>query len=96
MGEGHSTVTLLCVLLSTEHGGSGQLHTMTDTRYFYIYENQRWNPLSGKTWLTQRMLGYDDGGLRFVHLRRGRINERPDQVISGNVCSAKFGLFREN
>ncbi|KAF0287052.1 Tectonin beta-propeller repeat-containing protein 1 [Amphibalanus amphitrite] len=31
----------------TEHGGSGQLHTMTDTRYFYIYENQRWNPLSG-------------------------------------------------
>ncbi|XP_037079904.1 tectonin beta-propeller repeat-containing protein-like [Pollicipes pollicipes] len=31
----------------TEHGGSGLLNTMTDTRYFYIYENQRWNPISG-------------------------------------------------
>ena len=25
------------------------IHTMEDTRYFYVYENQRWNPLTGFT-----------------------------------------------
>uniref|UniRef100_T1GIE5 Galectin domain-containing protein n=1 Tax=Megaselia scalaris TaxID=36166 RepID=T1GIE5_MEGSC len=26
---------------------SGKIHSMTDTHNFYVYENQRWNPLSG-------------------------------------------------
>ena len=35
-------------------GGGGQpggqdTHTLTDQKYFYIYENQRWNPLTGFT-----------------------------------------------
>ena len=25
------------------------IHPMEDTRYFYVYENQRWNPLTGFT-----------------------------------------------
>ena len=25
------------------------IHPMEDARYFYVYENQRWNPLTGFT-----------------------------------------------
>ena len=30
-----------------KHAASHLVNTMTDTKYYYIYENQRWNPLSG-------------------------------------------------
>ena len=55
----------------TEHGGSGQLHTMTDTRYFYIYENQRWNPLSGQWKAAQ------------VNEGPGEVSGGPDRVSGG-------------
>lgn len=30
-------------------GGNEGIHTMTDTQTYCVYENQRWNPLSGYT-----------------------------------------------
>ena len=35
---------------------------MTDTRYFYIYENQRWTPLSGQ-WPTMLSSAADQVGV---------------------------------
>lgn len=30
-------------------GGNDGIHAMTDTQTYCVYENQRWNPLSGYT-----------------------------------------------
>lgn len=30
------------------HNSGGEINPMTDTQNYYIYENQRWNPLTGK------------------------------------------------
>ncbi|XP_039292319.1 tectonin beta-propeller repeat-containing protein [Nilaparvata lugens] len=35
--------------LSGHEQSVDNIHAMTDSRYFYVYENQRWNPLSGFT-----------------------------------------------
>ena len=41
---------LLVIMLSFQ-GDSYKvgIHPMEDARYFYVYENQRWNPLTGFT-----------------------------------------------
>lgn len=37
------------IFLKGLEGGSGKINTMTDTHTYYVYENQRWNPISGFT-----------------------------------------------
>ena len=41
-----SLLILICHFIS---GGELDQHTLTDVRNVYIYENQRWNPVTGYT-----------------------------------------------
>ncbi|XP_014095584.2 tectonin beta-propeller repeat-containing protein [Bactrocera oleae] len=46
-------------------GGTGKINTMVDTHTYYVYENQRWNPISGfttKSLPTDRHLWSDASG----------------------------------
>ncbi|KAM6957068.1 tectonin beta-propeller repeat-containing protein 1 [Aplochiton taeniatus] len=48
-------------------GDTGSLHTQTDVRTLYVYENQRWNPMTGYTdkgLPTDRPMWSDESGLR--------------------------------
>ncbi|XP_029913953.1 tectonin beta-propeller repeat-containing protein 1 isoform X2 [Myripristis murdjan] len=48
-------------------GDAGQLHTQTDVRSVHVYENQRWNPMTGYTdkgLPTDRPMWSDESGLK--------------------------------